>query len=123
MKNVSVLLTVLVLVLAGLNLQAQAPKDYFTGDWKVLVEGIPSGDAEMIMHIEREDGKLKGEMRGEEGTDPIKIDRIEEKENSISVYYFASGYDISMAFEKVDENNLKGNLLGMYTANGTRVVK
>lgn len=94
--------------------------------WKVDYrnrQGLNVADAEMIMHLEREDGKLKGEMRGDEGNNPIKIERIEEKENSISVYYFASGYDISMTFEKKDENNLKGNLLGMFTANGTRVVE
>jgi hypothetical protein len=123
MKKVNVLVAVVMLVLAGLSLQAQSATDYFVGDWNVLVEGTPSGNAEMIMHLEREDGKLKGEMRGDEGNDPIKIDRIEEKENSISVYYFASGYDISMTFEKIDENNLKGNLLGMFTANGTRVLE
>jgi hypothetical protein len=123
MRKVSVLLSIAVMLLAGLSLQAQTPEDYFTGDWKVVVIGTPNGDAEMIMHIERVEGKLKGELRGEEGGDPIKIDRIEEKENAISVYYFAAGYDVSMDFEKVDENNLKGSLLGMFTANGTRIVE
>lgn len=111
------------MLLAGMSLHAQSPEDYFTGDWKILIEGTPSGDAEMIMLLERVEGKLKGEMRGEEGNDPIKIDRTEEKENAISVYYFAAGYDISMNFEKVDENILKGSLLGMFTANGKRVLK
>jgi len=123
MRKVSVLLSIAVMLLAGLSLQAQTPEDYFTGDWKVVVIGTPNGDAEMIMHLERVEGKLKGELRGEEGGDPIKIDRIEEKENAISVYYFAAGYDVSMDFEKVDENNLKGSLLGMFTANGTRIVE
>jgi hypothetical protein len=123
MKKVSVLLTIAVMLLNGLSLKAQTPEDYFTGDWKVVVIGTPNGDAEMIMHLERIEGKLKGELRGEEGGDPIKIDRIEEKENAISVYYFAAGYDVSMDFEKVDENNLKGSLLGMFTANGTRIVE
>ena len=123
MRKVSVLLSIAVMLLAGLSLQAQTPEDYFTGDWKVVVIGTPNGDAEMIMHLERVEGKLKGELRGEEGGDPIKIDRIEEKENAISVYYFTAGYDVSMNFEKVDENNLKGSLLGMFTANGTRIVE
>ena len=123
MKKLSILLTIAVMLLAGMSLHAQTPEDYFTGDWKILIEGTPNGDAEMIMHLERVEGKLKGEMRGEEGGDPIKIDRIEEKENAISVYYFAAGYDISMDFQKLDENNLKGSLLGMFTANGTRVLE
>lgn len=123
MKKASVLLTIAVMLLTGVSLQAQTPEDYFTGDWKVIVIGTPNGDAEMIMHLERVEGKLKGELRGEEGGDPIKIDRIDEKENAISVYYFAAGYDVSMDFQKVDENNLKGSLLGMFTANGTRVLE
>jgi cytochrome c len=123
MKRLTVFFSMSILLFASLVLQAQEPADYFVGDWKILVEGTPSGDAEMIMHLERVDGKLKGEMRGEEGNDPIKIERIEEKESTLNVYYFASGYDISMRFEKVDANNLKGSLLGMFTANGKRVVE
>lgn len=123
MKKASVLLTIAVMLLAGLSLQAQTVEDYFTGDWKIVVTGTPNGDAEMIMHLERIEGKLKGEIRGENGSAPIKIDRIEEKENAISIYYFAAGYDISMDFQKQDENNLKGSLLSMFTANGTRVVE
>jgi hypothetical protein len=102
---------------------AQNVTDYFAGDWNVVVIGTPNGDAKMIMHLERADGKLKGEIRGEETTDVIKIDSIEEKENKLIVYYFAGGYDISMDFEKVDENNIKGSLLGMFTAQGSRKLK
>lgn len=124
MKKVGLILTALFLMAVSLSAQAATPSDYFVGDWKVVVIGTPSGDAEMIMHLERIDGKLKGEMRSEEeGADPIKIDRIEEKENSISVFYFAGGYDISMTFNKVDDNNIKGDLLGMFTSTGERIVK
>jgi hypothetical protein len=43
---------------------AQNVTDYFAGDWNVVVIGTPNGDAKMIMHLERADGKLKGEIRG-----------------------------------------------------------
>ncbi len=113
------------LVLMGLSAGAFAQNvtDYFTGDWNVVVIGTPNGDAKMIMHLERVDGKLKGEIKSQEGSDVIKIDSIEEKENKLIVYYFAGGYDISMDFEKVDDNNMEGSLLGMFTAKGSRIIK
>jgi hypothetical protein len=113
------------LVLMGLSAGAFAQNvtDYFAGDWDVVVIGTPNGDAKMIMHLERVEGKLKGEIKGQESSDVIKIDSIEEKENKLIVYYFAGGYDISMDFEKVDENNMDGSLLGMFTTKGSRIIK
>jgi hypothetical protein len=102
---------------------SQNVTDYFAGDWNVEVIGTPSGDVKMIMHLERVDGKLKGEIKAQESSDVIKIDSIEEKENKLIVYYFAGGYDISMDFEKVDENNIAGSLLDMFTTRGSRIIK
>lgn len=101
---------------------AQSAPDYFAGDWKVLVKGTPSGDAEMIMHLERVDGKLVGEMKAE-GMDATKFQQVAEKETSVTVYYNTMGYDISITLNKVDDDHVKGNLLGMFDATGERVVQ
>ncbi|MCG6190359.1 hypothetical protein [Maribellus maritimus] len=120
MKKVGFILTLVASLFVSLISNAQQPEDYFLGDWDVVVEGTPNGDAKMTMHLERVDGKLKGEMRTEGDAGVIKIEKIDEKETSLSMYYFAGGYDISMDFDKVDKNNIKGNLLGMFTARGIR---
>lgn len=117
-KLVLTFVSFVLLVLAN-NAFGSEPADYFVGDWKVVVSGTPSGDAEMVLHLERVDGKLIGEMRNE-GTDPSKLSRVDEKENSITVYYSTMGYDINLSLDKVDDTNVKGSLMGMFDAKGER---
>lgn len=118
MKQITVVFMTLVLFLVAGNLYANEPADYFVGDWKVVVKGTPSGDADMVLHLERVEGKLTGEMRTE-GVDPSKLQSVDEKEDVVTVSY----YDISLTLKKVDENNLKGSLMGMFDATGERIVE
>ena len=122
MKQITVIFMTLVLFFVTGNLYANEPADYFAGDWKVQIKGTPSGDADMVMHLERVDGKLTGEMRTE-GVDPSEFKSVDEKEDAITVSYSTMGYDISLTFKKVDENKLKGSLMGMFDATGERIVK
>lgn len=123
MKKVRMILTAMFILVAALATQAQdTPSDFFVGDWKVMLKGTPNGDAEMVMHLERVDGKLTGEMRAE-GIDPSKFQQVAEKEDEVTVYYSTMGYDININLKKVDDNNLKGSLLGMFDATGERIVK
>nr|WP_321357686.1 hypothetical protein [uncultured Draconibacterium sp.] len=120
MKTVKMLLTSLFFLAITFATVAQdKTTDYFAGDWKVVVKGTPNGDAEMVMHLERVDGELVGEMRAD-GIDPAKFRQVLEKEAEITVSYFAMGYDVSINLKKVDDNNLKGSLLGMFDATGER---
>lgn len=119
MKNAGKILTVMLLLLTTYLSNAQEPSTFFVADWNVLIIGTPSGDAKVVFHLERVDGKLTGEVRSDQG-DPVKIDRVEEKENSINVFYATMGYDLNVFLEKVDENNLKGNLLGMFDVKAER---
>ncbi len=119
MRKVFFLFVSLVLLQISYVDAAQNPSDYFVGDWEVVVSGTPSGDAKMVLHLERVDGKLTGEMRAEQG-DPTKINSVDEKESSIVVYYNTMGYDINLSFEKVDDNNIKGSMMGMFDAKGVR---
>lgn len=120
-KGLQFLVAILIVLVTHYSNAQEAP-DFFVDDWKVLVKGTPNGDAEMIFYIERTDGKLGGEVRSDMG-DPIKIDKIDETENSITVYYFAAGYDIRTNLKKVDDNNLKGSLLDMFETTAVRVVE
>lgn len=122
MKQITLLFASLLILFLTNNAFANEPADYFAGDWKVVVKGTPSGDAEMVLHLERVEGKLIGEMRME-GRDASKIERVDEKEVSITVYYNTNGYDINFSITKVNENNIKGSLMGMFDATGKRIVK
>nr|WP_319510059.1 hypothetical protein [uncultured Draconibacterium sp.] len=123
MKTFKLLLTSLFFLTITVGTMAQdKTTDYFVSDWNVLLKATPSGDAEMVMHLERVDGKLAGEMRAE-GIDPSKFTQITEAENKITVFYTTMGYDISITFEKEDENKLKGSLMGMFDATGERIIE
>ena len=103
------------------KLDAQNPPDYFTGQWKVKIYDTPEGDAEMIVTLERKEDKLVGNIgtEGQEGT--IEISSIDEKETSITIYFFAAGYDVYINLEKKDDNNLEGTLMDMFTTKGERI--
>lgn len=114
------ILTAALLLFVFVSVQAQ-DTDFFAADWKVMLKGTPNGDAEMVMHLERVDGKLVGEMRAE-GMEPSRFQQVAEKEDEVTVYYNAMGYDININLKKVDENNLKGSLMGMFDATGERIL-
>ena len=123
MKKVNVFIIGFIFILLSGVVSAQTPvtTDYFVGDWEVVVVGTPNGDASMMMHLERVDGKLQGSFSNEYGE--LKIDSIEEKETSITLFFVIESYDLSLLLEKVDDNNVKGNMVDQFDATGKRVVK
>lgn len=122
--NVFFMLITCILLLGIETINAQSTPDYFTGDWKITVIGIPGGDSEMIMHLEKADGKYNGNISSTSNkSEAIKIDRVEQKESAISVFFFAQGYDICLYLEKQDENNIKGNMFDMFDAKGQRILE
>ncbi len=105
----------------GVSAQIKTDVDYFAGKWNVVVENTPEGDAKMLVTIERVDGKLSGTISSPDG--PTKFSSIEEKENSISLYFVASGYDVYLNLEKKGDNNIAGTMLDMFDAKGERVIE
>ena len=123
MKKVNVIFIGLILTLlsVGVNAQAQSNTDFFAGDWNVVIVGTPNGDAELVLHLERVDGKLQGSFKSDMGE--LKIDTIEEKDTSITLFFVLESYDLSMVLDKEDDNNIKGNMVDMFDVTGKRVVK
>jgi hypothetical protein len=123
MRKLSFVLTVFVLFLLSLNSNAQDTKNFFVGKWKVLTVGTPNGDATSIVTLEQKDGKLTGDMSGMGTTETIKFTNVEEKENSVTVYFNASGYDVYMTLEKKDDNHVTGSMMDMFDVSGERVTE
>ena len=100
-----------------------AAADFFAGKWELLIVGTPQGDAKLIAHLTRVDGKLTGEMT--DPTDAQKektlITNIEEEATKITIYFSASGYDLNVPLEKVDDDNLKGQLMNMFETTAKRI--
>jgi len=122
MKKIFVIIPSLILLFSFQFSFAQDNSDYFVGNWDVVVENTPNGDAKMKMNLERVDGKLTGNIKNE-GIEAVKIRKVDESENSITVYYSAAGYDLYMSLKKKDNNNLEGKYLNMFDAKGKRVLE
>ena len=100
-----------------------ATKDFFVGKWEIVILGTPNGDSKMVTELVRKDGKLTGELKdAADTTKPaIPIISIEETEAAIDLAFSASGYDVTVNLEKVDDDNLKGLLLGMFETKAKRL--
>ena len=76
------------------------------------------------MHQEKGDDSYKGNIsNGTANSETIKIDRVEEKESAIAVYFWAQGYDICLFLESQEDGSLKGNMFDMFDAKGVRIKK
>ena len=123
MKKLSLVLVVIALFLGSLVANAQSSENFFVGKWKVLTVGTPNGDAKSTVSLERKDGKLTGTMASEGASETIKFTNVEEKENSVTVYFSASGYDVYMVLDKKDENHVTGSMMDMFDVSGERVLE
>lgn len=120
MKKLSFILTVVIGLFFGLNAKAQTA-DYFPGKWNVVIMGTPNGDAKMTFVLERKDGKLTGAVQDTTGKELTKITSIDEKDKTIAAAFTIQSYDVTLTLEPVDDDHVKGSLMGMFDAKGARV--
>ena len=121
MKKLSFVLTLVLGLCLSFNAKSQTNDEYFPGKWKVTIFGTPQGDATMVFVIEKKDGKFTGVVLDTTGTEISKISNVEEAPKTITVFFTAAGYDLSLPLEPVDADNVKGSLMGMFDAKGVRV--
>jgi len=95
--------------------------DYFSGKWNVLLKGLPDGDTKMFIVLEKKDTTMTGVVQDSTGTQISKIDKVELKENTATVYFTAQGYDVNLSMTKKDDDHITGSLMGMFDAEGERV--
>jgi len=119
-KSKSILFGLLLLFTMGAKAQT-ANADYFAGKWNVLLKGLPDGDTKMFIVLEKRDTTMTGIVQDSTGTQISKIDKVELKENTATVYFSAQGYDVNLAMTKKDDDHITGSLMGMFDAEGERV--
>lgn len=105
----------------GAKAQAQTGAAYFTGKWNMLVKGLPDGDSKMIVVLEKKDTTLTGAILDSAGVETGKFSKVELKDNGVTVYFTAQGYDVYMTMDKKDEDHVTGSMMGMFDAEGIRV--
>lgn len=122
MKLRNIILTGLLFLFTSSILFAnQLNDDFFADRWQVQIFDTPDGDHTMVMALKRDGDNLTGWFEGPDGT-RAEIERIQEAENSITVYWTAEGYYVSLQLDKKDDNNLTGNLLHMFNSTAERII-
>jgi hypothetical protein len=125
MKKLSLILTLFLGLFcfagAEAQTQTQTPTDYFAGKWHVTVFGTPSGDHTLAFVFDKKDGKLSGVVQDTTGKEISKITQIDTAGKSITTAFYAEGYDLKLTLEPVDDQHIKGNMMGMFDATGIRI--
>lgn len=125
MKKLHVFITgVFLMLLVSVNVKGQDKTDYFIGKWNIFVAGTPNGDVKFILSLERKDGLLTGTVNDVVTNAEIsKVTKVEEKDQTITAYFFAEGHDLSLYLDKKDDTHVVGNLLNMFDATGERITE
>lgn len=97
--------------------------DYFVGQWEVTVQDTPNGTVNVLLTLERVDGKLKGKFTDSTTGRETSMSQITEQENSITLYFFAEGYDLYLTMRPEGEDKVSGTLADSFTVLGQRVKK
>jgi len=121
MKKLSLIFTVVIGLFLSFNVKAQTKPDYYPGKWEILVMGTPNGDSKMTFVLERKDGKLGGIVQDSTGKEMAKIASVEEKEKTITAAFTIQSYDVTLTLDPVDDDHVKGSLMGMFDAKGVRI--
>jgi hypothetical protein len=121
MKKLNMFFFLVLGLFIALNANAQTKTDFYPGKWNVLVMGTPNGDAKMTFVIERKDGKLGGIIQDTTGKEMTKITSIEEKDKTITAAFTVQDVDITLTLDPIDDDNVKGSMMGMFDVKGVRV--
>jgi hypothetical protein len=110
-----------VLIAAKANAQTA---NYFIGKWDVLVKGLPQGDTHMLFNLTDSAGQAKGALLDTTAAHKdIPMTKIEQAPDTITLYFSAQGYDVSLTLKKKDDDHATGSLMGMFDAVADRVKK
>ena len=122
MKKFKAVLVILFLLYITTAVKAQTSNtEYFSGKWSVILKGIPNGDAKMIFVLEKKVDSLTGVVLDTTGNQISKIDKAELKDTTVTLYFNAQGYDVSLVLNRKDEDHVTGSLLNMFDAEGERI--
>jgi hypothetical protein len=123
MKKVSLFFAAFFLLVLSLPASAQTKSnaDFFAGKWNVLVAGTPNGDSKIIVSLEKKDGKLEGTILDSTNKEIAKITKVEEKDKSVTVFFYAQNYDLYLLMDRKDDDHVTGNMLNMFDATGNRI--
>ena len=121
MKKLSSLLALIIGLLFSPAVKAQSTANYFVGKWAITVVGTPNGDTKLTFIFERKDGKLIGAVRDSADKEVSKITQIDENNKTINTAFTINSNDVTLSLEPVDDDHVKGSVMGMFDAKGARI--
>jgi hypothetical protein len=121
MRKLTLIFTVLFALFISSNVNAQTKQDYYPGKWDIIIVGTPNGDSKITFLLERKDGKLTGVVQDSTGKEMTKITTIDEKDKTIIAAFTIQSYDVTLTLDPMDDDHVKGSLMGMFEAKGVRV--
>ena len=87
----------------------------------MLLKGPPNGDTKMFVNLEKNDSTYTGTILDSTKTEIAKISKVDKKGYTVTLYFIAQGYDVTLFMEKKDEDHITGNMLNMFDALGERI--
>jgi len=121
MKKLSLIVVLVMGLFFSPTLKAQSTANYFIGKWIITVLGTPDGDVKLTFIFERKDGKLIGAVRDTTDKEVSKITQIDENDKTINAAFNINSNDVTLTIEPVDDDHVKGSLMGMFDAKGMRI--
>ena len=121
MKKLSLLLALIIGLLFSPAVKAQSTANYFVGKWAITVIGTPNGDTKLTFAFERKDGKLIGTVRDSTDKEVSKITQIDENDKTINAEFTINEHEVTLSLSPVDDDHVKGSIMGMFDAKGTRI--
>jgi hypothetical protein len=74
----------------------------------------------MTFILSKKGDSLTGVVQDSTGKEISKIDKVDLKDTTATVYFSAQGYDVNLVMNKKDDDHVTGNLMGMFEAEGER---
>lgn len=125
MKN---LFMMLLMLFSSMTMFAQSSNQsdeaFFLGKWNLFVEGLPTGDAEMLLVIKKDaEGKLGGTIGGTDGSGTNKLTKVVIKDKSLQVNFLGGGYDVPVYLDREKDGTITGSMNDMFDCTGKKIVE
>lgn len=125
MKN---LFMMLLMVFSSMTMFAQSSnqsdEEFFLGKWNLFVEGLPTGDAEMLLVIQKDaEGKLGGTIGGTDGSATNKLTKVVIKDKTMQVNFMGGGYDVPVYLDREKDGTITGSMNDMFDCTGKKIVE
>ena len=99
-------------------------EDFFIGNWDLFVEGLPTGDAHMLLVVKKdENGKLAGTIGGLDGSATSNLTKVVIKDNTLQVNFLGGGYDVPIFLDREDDGTITGSMNDMFDCTGKKIEK